>query len=62
MTGFVVGADEAELRDRAARLGERIGSTADALLSTTRRPAGSSARPSAPPSSSPPCATPACTA
>jgi len=32
MTGFVVGADEAELRDRAARLGERIGSTADALL------------------------------
>jgi alkanesulfonate monooxygenase SsuD/methylene tetrahydromethanopterin reductase-like flavin-dependent oxidoreductase (luciferase family) len=33
MTGFVVGADEAELRDRAARLGERIGSTADALLS-----------------------------
>jgi alkanesulfonate monooxygenase SsuD/methylene tetrahydromethanopterin reductase-like flavin-dependent oxidoreductase (luciferase family) len=33
MTGFVVGTDEAELRDRAARLGERIGSTADALLS-----------------------------
>jgi F420-dependent oxidoreductase-like protein len=33
MTGFVVGADEAELRDRAARLGERIGSSADALLS-----------------------------
>ena len=33
MTGFVVGADEAELRDRAARLGERIGSTADALMS-----------------------------
>jgi alkanesulfonate monooxygenase SsuD/methylene tetrahydromethanopterin reductase-like flavin-dependent oxidoreductase (luciferase family) len=32
MTGFVVGADEAELRDRAARLGERIGSTADALV------------------------------
>ncbi len=32
MTGFVVGADEAELRDRAVRLGERIGSTADALL------------------------------
>ena len=32
MTGFVVGADEAELRDRATRLGERIGSTADALL------------------------------
>jgi F420-dependent oxidoreductase-like protein len=32
MTGFLVGADEAELRDRAARLGERIGSTADALL------------------------------
>jgi F420-dependent oxidoreductase-like protein len=32
MTGFVVGADEAELRDRAARLGERIGSTAEALL------------------------------
>jgi F420-dependent oxidoreductase-like protein len=33
MTGFVVGTDEAELRDRAARLGERIGSTAEALLS-----------------------------
>ena len=33
MTGFVVGADEAELRDRATRLAERIGSTADALLS-----------------------------
>jgi F420-dependent oxidoreductase-like protein len=33
MTGFVVGADEAELRERAARLGERIGSTAEALLS-----------------------------
>ncbi|HEX3975069.1 MAG TPA: TIGR03560 family F420-dependent LLM class oxidoreductase [Solirubrobacteraceae bacterium] len=32
MTGFVVGADEAELRDRAARLGERIGSTAEALI------------------------------
>ncbi len=32
MTGFLVGADEAELRDRAARLGERIGSTADALI------------------------------
>jgi F420-dependent oxidoreductase-like protein len=32
MTGFVVGADKAELRDRAARLGERIGSTADALI------------------------------
>ncbi len=32
MTGFVVGADEAELHDRAVRLGERIGSTADALL------------------------------
>jgi F420-dependent oxidoreductase-like protein len=32
MTGFVVGADEAELRDRAARLGELIGSSADALL------------------------------
>ncbi len=32
MTGFLVGADEGELRDRAARLGERIGSTADALL------------------------------
>jgi F420-dependent oxidoreductase-like protein len=33
MTGFLVGADEAELRDRAARLGPRIGSTAEALLS-----------------------------
>jgi F420-dependent oxidoreductase-like protein len=33
MTGFVVGADEAELRDRATRLGERIGSNAEALLS-----------------------------
>jgi F420-dependent oxidoreductase-like protein len=33
MTGFLVGADEAELRDRAARVGERIGSTAEALLS-----------------------------
>jgi F420-dependent oxidoreductase-like protein len=33
MTGFVVGADEAELRDRATRLAARIGSTADALLS-----------------------------
>jgi F420-dependent oxidoreductase-like protein len=32
MTGFVVGADESELRDRAARLAERIGSSADALL------------------------------
>ncbi len=32
MTGFVVGADEADLHDRAARLGERIGSTADALI------------------------------
>ncbi len=32
MTGFVVGADEAELHDRATRLGERIGSTADALI------------------------------
>jgi F420-dependent oxidoreductase-like protein len=32
MTGFLVGADEAELRDRAARLGERIGSSANALL------------------------------
>jgi len=32
MTGFVVGADEADLRDRAGRLGERIGSSADALL------------------------------
>ena len=32
MTGFVVGADEAELRDRAGRLGERIGSTADAVI------------------------------
>ena len=33
MTGFVVGADEPELRDRATRLAESIGSTADALLS-----------------------------
>ncbi len=32
MTGFLVGADEAELRARAERLGERIGSTADALV------------------------------
>jgi F420-dependent oxidoreductase-like protein len=32
MTGFVVGRDEAELRDRATRLAQRIGSTADALL------------------------------
>ena len=32
MTGFVVGADEADLRDRAGRLAERIGSSADALL------------------------------
>jgi alkanesulfonate monooxygenase SsuD/methylene tetrahydromethanopterin reductase-like flavin-dependent oxidoreductase (luciferase family) len=32
MAGFVVAADEAGLHDRAARLGERIGSTADALL------------------------------
>jgi F420-dependent oxidoreductase-like protein len=33
MTGFVVGADETDLRDRATRLAQRIGSTADALLS-----------------------------
>jgi F420-dependent oxidoreductase-like protein len=33
MTGFVVGRDASELRDRATRLAERIGSTADALLS-----------------------------
>ena len=33
MTGFVVGADEAELRDRATRLAERIGSSAGAFLS-----------------------------
>ncbi|MFZ1993879.1 MAG: TIGR03560 family F420-dependent LLM class oxidoreductase [Solirubrobacteraceae bacterium] len=32
MTGFLVGTDETELRDRAARLGERIGSTGEALL------------------------------
>jgi F420-dependent oxidoreductase-like protein len=32
MTGFVVGADESELRDRAARLAERIGSSAEAFL------------------------------
>jgi F420-dependent oxidoreductase-like protein len=32
MTGFLVGANEAELRDRAARLGELIGSSADALI------------------------------
>jgi F420-dependent oxidoreductase-like protein len=32
MTGFVVGADEADLRDRAGRLAEQIGSSADALL------------------------------
>ena len=37
MTGFVVGADEAELRDRAARLAERIGSS-------RRRPAQRPAR------------------
>ncbi len=33
MTGFVVGADEPELRDRAGRLAEKMGSSADALLS-----------------------------
>ena len=33
MTGFLVGAAESELRDRATRLAGRIGSTADALLS-----------------------------
>ncbi|MFL5863424.1 MAG: LLM class flavin-dependent oxidoreductase, partial [Solirubrobacteraceae bacterium] len=33
MTGFVVGADEPELRDRASRLAERIGSSAAAFLS-----------------------------
>ncbi len=31
MTGVVVGADDTELRDRAARLAERIGADADAL-------------------------------
>ena len=33
MTGFVVGRDESELRDRATRLAARIGSPPDALLS-----------------------------
>jgi F420-dependent oxidoreductase-like protein len=33
MTGVVVGADEHELRDRARRLGERIGADPDSLLS-----------------------------
>jgi F420-dependent oxidoreductase-like protein len=33
MTGFLVGRDESELRDRAGRLAERIGSSADTLLS-----------------------------
>jgi F420-dependent oxidoreductase-like protein len=32
MTGFLVGSDEAELRDRAARLAPRIGSTPEALV------------------------------
>jgi alkanesulfonate monooxygenase SsuD/methylene tetrahydromethanopterin reductase-like flavin-dependent oxidoreductase (luciferase family) len=32
MTGFVVGRDESELRDRATRLAERIDSSADAFL------------------------------
>jgi alkanesulfonate monooxygenase SsuD/methylene tetrahydromethanopterin reductase-like flavin-dependent oxidoreductase (luciferase family) len=32
MTGFVVGADDAELRERATRLADRIDSSADALL------------------------------
>jgi F420-dependent oxidoreductase-like protein len=32
MTGLLIGADESELRDRASRLGERIGSDADSLL------------------------------
>jgi alkanesulfonate monooxygenase SsuD/methylene tetrahydromethanopterin reductase-like flavin-dependent oxidoreductase (luciferase family) len=32
MTGFVVAADESGLRERATRLAERIGSTADALI------------------------------
>jgi F420-dependent oxidoreductase-like protein len=32
MTGLLVGTDESELRDRATRLGERIGSDADSLL------------------------------
>jgi F420-dependent oxidoreductase-like protein len=32
MTGFVVGRDEAELRERAVRLAERIGADADAFL------------------------------
>ncbi len=61
MTGFVVGADEAELRDRAARLGERIGSTRRRAAQRPARGAGSSAPPSGRPSSWPPCATPACT-
>jgi alkanesulfonate monooxygenase SsuD/methylene tetrahydromethanopterin reductase-like flavin-dependent oxidoreductase (luciferase family) len=33
MTGFLVGADEAELRDRAARLAQRIGADPDELVS-----------------------------
>jgi len=32
MTGVVVGADEAELRDRARRLGEKIGSDGDGIV------------------------------
>ena len=36
MTGFVVGADERELRDRATRLGALEGKTADELLDTRR--------------------------
>ena len=36
MTGFVVGADERELRDRAGRLGELEGKTADELLEARR--------------------------
>jgi F420-dependent oxidoreductase-like protein len=32
MTGFLVGSDEAELRDRAVRLAPRIGSTPEALI------------------------------
>jgi alkanesulfonate monooxygenase SsuD/methylene tetrahydromethanopterin reductase-like flavin-dependent oxidoreductase (luciferase family) len=36
MTGFVVGADERELRDRAAQLGELEGKRADELLEARR--------------------------
>ena len=36
MTGFVVGADEGEIRDRAAQLGELEGKSADELLEARR--------------------------